>query len=597
MASVPSRNAPCPCGSGKKYKRCCGAPATGVPPPRYPNAAASQSANAGSELLAAAFRHHQSGQLDAAKNLYRKILKLAPSHPDAWHLMALIAHARGENARAVECAEQALASKPRFAEAKNTLGVALRALGRVTSAIRVFEEAAKINPAYAEAWYNAGNALQMLGLPTQAAERYKKALALAPTLRDARTNLLLVLNYSPDFPRAEIFVAYREFAPPAQTAMPHPNTRDPCRRLKIGYVSPDFRQHPVAYFFEPVLRCHDRSRFEVYCYDCHGPGDKVTRRIRAKAEHWRDIASAADAAAVKLIQADRIDILVDLAHHTRGNRLEIFAGKPAPIQVTWLGMPQTTGLGAMDYRITDDLVDPVGLTESIHTEELLRLPNGALAFDPDPAWPPVNALPAASNRYVTFASLNNLAKVNPAVIAVWARILRAVAGAKLLVAASGDQDDELSAAVRVRFAYHGVAGERIEFAGRRSLADFLRLHQQVDVALDPFPCSGVTTTLHSLWMGVPVITLAGDTPNSRAGVSILGRLGLAELVAQSQDQYTAIAARLAQDLDRLAALRRSLRGRLAASIFTDPETVTKDLESAYRRIWKNWCAAATPSDC
>ena len=552
-----------------------------------------RNADAVPAMLVTAFTLHQSGQLDAAERLYQTILKRVPSHPDAWHLMALIARARGEPERAVDCAERAITAKPQFAEAKNTLGVALRALGRVTSALRAFEEAVKIKPAYVEAWYNAGNALQMLGRPTPAAECYEQALALAPALRDARSNLLLVMNYSPDFSREAIFSTYCKLAPPASTAMPHFNHPDPNRRLKIGYVSPDFRRHPVAYFFEPVLRCHDRTNFEVYCYDCHGSGDEVTSRIRAQTDHWRDITAVADEEAAKLVAADQIDILVDLANHTRGNRLEIFARKPAPLQVTWLGMPQTTGLDTMDFRITDALVDPVGLTEAIHTEGLLRLPNGALAFDADPAWPAVNELPAARNGYITFASFNNLAKVNPAVIAVWAQILLSIPEARLLFAASGDQDDELSAAVRTRFMRHGLAGERIEFAGRQSLTDFLRLHHQVDVALDPFPCCGVTTTLHSLWMGVPVITLEGDTPVSRGGVGILGRLSLDEFVAQSEERYIAIATRMAVDTNYLATLRRSLRGRIAASIFSDPATVTRDLESAYRRIWQNWCAAAT----
>lgn len=600
MASFQRRNAPCPCGSGKKFKRCCGRSETtplagpvGARDPSALEATASVGANTETALLAAAFTHHQSGQLDAAEQLYREILKLAPSHPDAWHLLALIAHARGEHGLAVEYAKRAILSKPRFAEANNTLGVALKALGRMTSALQAFEQAVSINPAYAEAWYNAGNALQMQGLPTQATERYRKALVLAPALRDARTNLLLVSNYSPDFSREEVFNTYREFAPiPAPRTIRHLNNIDPGRRLKIGYVSPDFRQHPVAYFFEPVLRRHDRAHFEIYCYDCHASGDDVTRRIRAQADHWRDIAEAADEHAAKLVESDQIDVLVDLAHHTRGNRLEIFARKPAPIQVTWLGMPQTTGLSTVDYRITDAWVDPDGLTEAIHTEELLRLPNGALALDMDPAWPLVNALPAASNGYVTFASFNNFAKVNPAVIGVWARILQNIPDATLLIVAAGNENDEVSAVVRARFGQYGISGERIEFTGRSSLPDFLRLHHRADVALDPFPCAGVTTTLHSLWMGVPVITLAGDTPIARGGLGILGRLGFAELVASSPDEYLGIAVRLAQDPDRLAALRRSLRGTMAASIFANPETVTTDLETAYRRIWRKWCASS-----
>ena len=542
-------------------------------------------------MMVTAFAHHQSGQLAAAERLYRTILNLNPSHPDALHLMAIIARTRGEPVCAIEYAERAISAKPRFAEAKNTLGVALREIGRVTSALKVFQEAVEINPAYVEAWYNAGNALQMLGLPTDAAEHYRRALSLAPEFKDARSYLLMVMNYSADFSRDEVFSAHREFAPAIKSALPHQNIPDPDRRIKVGYVSPDFRRHPVSFFFEPVLRCHDRSHFEVYCYHNHGSGDEVTGRIRALADHWRDISNVTDEDAATMIATDQIDILVDLANHSRGNRLAVFARKPAPIQVTWLGIPQTTGLDCMDYRLTNPLMDPVGLTESIHTEQLLRLPNGDVAFDADSTWPAVNALPAATNGYLTFASFNNLTKVNPTVISAWAQILREAPGAKLLIAASGDPGDEISLAFRARLSSHGVEAGRVQFAGRQNLDGFLRLHHRVDVALDPFPCSGVTTTLQSLWMGVPVITLAGDTSRSRGGVGILGRLGLETLVATTQDQYIATAVGLAADFNYLATLRRSLRGRLEASPFCHPLTVTRDLESGYESIWRRWCAS------
>lgn len=544
-------------------------------------------------MLVTAFAHHQSGQLAAAERLYRTILNLNPSHPDALHLMAIIARTRGEPVCAIEYAERAISAKPRFAEAKNTLGVALREIGKVTSALKLFREAVEINPAYVEAWYNAGNALQMLGLPTDAAEHYRRALSLAPEFKDARSNLLMVMNYSADFSRDQVFSAHREFAPASKSARPHQNIPDPGRRIKVGYVSPDFRRHPVSFFFEPVLRYHDRSHFEVYCYYNHGSGDEVTGRIRALADHWRDISNVTDDDAATMIATDQIDLLVDLANHSRGNRLGVFARKPAPIQVTWLGIPQTTGLDCMDYRITNALMDPVGLTESIHTEQLLRLPNGDVTFDADSTWPAVNALPAATNGHLTFASFNNLTKVNPTVIAAWAQILREVPGAKLLIAASGDPEDEISLALRARLCSYGVQAERVQYAGRQNLDGFLRLHHRVDVALDPFPCSGVTTTLQSLWMGVPVITLAGDTPISRGGAGILGRLELDELVAHTQSQYVAIAARVAADHKYLAALRNSLRDRIAASTFSDPKTVTHNLESTYRQIWQRWCVAAT----
>ena len=577
---------------GRKFDTCCGprflrarsTPAAGALTP--------QNVEAISRMLIAAFSHHQAGRLDDAERLYRQILMRNPTHPDALHLMAIIMRARGEPTLAVEYAERAIIAKPRFAEAKNTLGVALKELGRVTSALQEFEKALQINPTYVEAWYNAANSLQMLGLPTAAAKYYRRAVSISPEFKDARGNLLMAMNYSPDFTPEEVFAAHREFAPLVRPEITHQNTPKPDRRLKIGYVSPDFRRHPVAYFFEPILRCHQRSLFEVYCYDSNGLADEMTGKIRSQADHWRDIAGVTATHAAELVAADQIDVLIDLANYSRGNRLDVFARKPAPIQATWLGIPQTTGLSSVDYRITDELRDPVGLTESIHTEELLRLPGSDIAFDADPTWPPINALPASANGYITFASFNNLSKVNPTVISVWAQILLVTPGARLLIAASGDGNDEISTAVRARFSSLGIGYERLTFVGRQNLDAFLRLHHQVDVALDPFPCTGVTTTLHSLWMGVPVITLAGDAPISRGGAGILGRLELDELVAHTQGQYIAIAARVAKDHKYLAALRHSLRDRIAASTFSDPKTVTHNLESAYRQIWQRWCVAA-----
>jgi predicted O-linked N-acetylglucosamine transferase (SPINDLY family) len=319
--------------------------------------------------------------------------------------------------------------------------------------------------------------------------------------------------------------------------------------------------------------------------------DDTTARIRKLCGQWRRSADLSDQQLADAVAGDAIDILVDLSGHTEGNRLLAFARKPAPVQVTWNGYANTTGMSAIDYRITDSLADPPGMTDALHTEELLRMPDVYMVFTPPGRSPDVNELPAARRGHVTFGSFNTITKLTPEVAAVWGRILRALPGSRLLVAALPNA--KARERVLALFASEGVDPARLDMRGRLPRNEFLALHNEVDVALDPFPFAGTTTTCHSLWMGVPVVTLAGQTHVARVGVSFLTNAGLPELVASSADGYVDIAVDLARDTPRLVELRRTLRRRMLESRLTDAPTFTRHLEAAYRRIWQDWCVRSS----
>jgi predicted O-linked N-acetylglucosamine transferase (SPINDLY family) len=380
------------------------------------------------------------------------------------------------------------------------------------------------------------------------------------------------------------------FAEPLSAASPPPLVdRTPERRLRVGYVSADFRTHPVGCYVEPLLAGHDRARFEVSCYANVARPDAVTRRLQGLADHWVSLLGIPDAAAAERIRQDRIDILVDLAGHTSGNRLLVFARRPAPVQVTYIGYPGTTGMPAIAYRISDANGDPPGLTEKYYTEETIRLPEVAWCYQPPDA-PEVGDLPLARTGHVTFGSFNNLAKVTPEVIAVWSRILRALPGAHLhLLTGAGQRAD---GRLREQLTREGIDAERVTLFPRQSRDKYLKLYTAVDVCLDPFPYHGCTTTLDALWMGVPVVTLAGKAYVQRQAVVSLAHLGLHELIADDPDAYVEAALRLANDRFRLNELWANLRPRMRDSTLTNPARFVPSLEDAYRTMWKRWLTSA-----
>jgi predicted O-linked N-acetylglucosamine transferase (SPINDLY family) len=357
--------------------------------------------------------------------------------------------------------------------------------------------------------------------------------------------------------------------------------------LTIGYVSADFMAHPVAYFMGALLAAHDRRRFRVICYaSVRGP-DAVTRQVRKVAPEWRDVAHLGDEKLATLIAEDGVDILVDLGGHTASSRLTMFALKPAPVQVSYLGYPNTTGLAAIDYRLTDAWADPPGLTDRWHTEQLIRLPGGFLSYTPPANLPDVAPLPAASNGFVTFGSYNNFAKTSQSTIALWTAVLDAVPNSRLLLKASFLDDPGTAAEIIALFAAAGSDPQRITLRGRtRGHLDHIRSYGALDIALDPHPYNGTTTTCEALWMGVPVLTLAGDRHSSRVGTSILTAAGLDDFIAVSPEDYVARARSLSSDLQGLASLRLRLREQVAASPLADPKRLARAIEAAYLRLWR-----------
>jgi predicted O-linked N-acetylglucosamine transferase (SPINDLY family) len=364
--------------------------------------------------------------------------------------------------------------------------------------------------------------------------------------------------------------------------------------LRIGYVSPDFRRHPVGYFMRPIFAHHDPEQVEVFVYSDLLRGDIVTEFFRSHAHTWRDTHALTDEELAEQIRADEIDILIDLTLHMAHSRLLTFARKPAPVQATYLGYAHGTGLAAMDYKLTDRYLDPPGMNEAFHTETLVRLPTETnFCCEPEPGAPEVGELPARAKGYVTFSSTNTLMKINAKVIETWCQILQQVPGARLLLTATALASPATQERVRARFTAHGIAADRIEIGNLAGVESGFSALAQADIALDTFPYNGGTTTANALWMGLPVITLAGQSPISRQGVSFLSNLRLTELIARSREQYVSIAVDLARDLDRLAALRAGMRERMLASPIMDGAGFVLGLEGIYRAMWSAYCASST----
>src|SRR5439155_7589787 len=374
----------------------------------------------------------------------------------------------------------------------------------------------------------------------------------------------------------------------------HTNDRDPDRRLRIGLLSPDFRTHSVAYFLEPILAAHERASFEFICYAELAHPDATSQRLQQQSEGWRSTAGVADAALAQQIRADAIDILIDLAGHTASTRIAVCAHQPAPVQMSYLGYPFSTGLETIDYRITDGYADPPGSSEQFYVERLLRLPRTAWCYRPPEPTPQVSESPSTRHGFVTFGSFNNLAKLSHGVLDTWSRVLEAVPNSRLILKSAGIGDPMTQTRVLESFAAHGVgAGRLLLKAYENSLFDHFARYNDIDIALDSFPYNGTTTTCEAMWMGVPVIGLAGEIHLSRVGVSLLSNVGLAELVAANREDYVRVASELAGDTTRLRTLRSELRPRMAGSPLRDESGFTRAFEAALRNAWHQWCDATT----
>ncbi|MCM0081180.1 tetratricopeptide repeat protein [Geomonas sp. Red32] len=538
------------------------------------------------------------GRMTEAVAALQAACRLKPLDPGVRNNLALALSAEGKAEDAYRTFRDAIRLDPGYPEAYNNLGVLCERHGRISEAIDCCERALSLRPGYPEAHNNLANAFKAQGRHREAIEQYRAAIAARPDYHEAHSSLLFALCYPSGIPEEE--VAAEHFAYGALLRLPaaeHRNTPDPARIVTVGYLSADFRSHAVARFIEPVLRHHDRSRFRIVCYSNVAVPDEKSAALAALADRFVNIAGVPDAKAEEMIRNDGIDILVDLCGHTADNRLPLLARKPAPVQVSWLGYPHTTGLAAVDYRLTDPVCDPPGLTERYHTETLVRLPAPFLCFAPPEEAPEEGPLPAQSGRGVRFGSFNNPAKITVETVALWAGVLKRVPGSTLLVKGYSLADERTRERLCELFAAHRVSPDRLTLRGNTpGYREHLALYHEVDIALDTYPYHGTTTTCEALWMGVPVVTLAGATHRSRVGVSLFQSVGLGHLVAENPERYQKAAAQLAGDLAPLAELRKSLRSRMAASELTDGIGFTYRLEEAYAAMWRTWCGGrATPS--
>jgi len=568
---------------------------------------------------------HGLGQLDDAIAAYRQALAIDPGLPQTLDNLGAALRDRGRPAEAIVAHRQSLALRPDSAKCHHHLGnalrdqtlmdeavaayeqairldpqnatfhndraIALRERGSLDDALLGFRRAVELHPDYSDAQNNLAIVLRDQGLIEQAVAASRRAVELSPASAAFHSNLILFMHYDPRFDPHALLAECRNWGrrhgdPLRNEIAPHPNDRAPGRRLRIGYVSPDFRVHPVGRFMIPLFAVHDPTQFEVFAYAQVARDDEVTNRLRSLCPHWRHTVGLSDAQLAEQIREDRIDILVDLAAHSGCSRLPVFALKPAPVQATYLAYASTTGLEAIDYRITDAYLDPPGESDEFYSEKSVRIesywcyqPCVENLLETDP--------PSAATGQITFGCLNNFCKVSPAAMRAWCQILQTVPRSRLLLHAYPGSHRERARQFLVEAA---IDPDRLVFAEKLPLADYMRQYERIDICLDPYPYAGGTTTCDALWMGVPVITLAGKTGVSRGGVSILSNAGLPELIAANVQEYIRIAADLAADSDRTKSLRSTLRARLRSSPVMDAPRFARQIEAAFRQMWLNWCA-------
>lgn len=530
------------------------------------------------------------GKLEEAAAYLQQALTLAPDYAEVYDNLGKIYRRQGRLDEAVTYLQRALTLKPNYVAAHNNLGNALRDLGHLTEANAAYQRALALNPRYERAHNNLANVLRDQGALQAAISHYQQAITLLPSYIEAHSNYLYTMNCVPEYDAATIFAAHCQFheqhAQPLAASLIKPHKNNKLGKLKVGYLSPDFHQHSVAYFIEPILAHHDHALFEITIFYNNTHHDEVTQRLQSYADHWINCVSLTDDELAEQIRQMQIDILVDLTGHTANNRLLVFARKPAPIQISYLGYPNTTGLKTIDYRITDHYVEPVGVSESLSVETLLRMPHSYFCYRPLDNAPPINALPAKASAQITFGCFNNYSKLTDEIKKSWAEILRALPNAHLLLKAKSFNDEPTQQALKEQFAQLGIEPQRIQLVHYApSSQAHLSYYHQVDIALDTFPYNGATTTCEALWMGVPVVTLVGERHASRMGLSLLSTVGLTELLAQTPEAYIEISIQLANHLNYLKKLRESLRERMRASPLMDGVGFTRDLEAIYRQLY------------
>ena len=528
---------------------------------------------------------------DEGVEVIRKIVDKDPSRTDVMLALAVMLCKTGQLLKAEEWYKKILEQES-HALIYNELARICRFTGRLSQATQYRRKAMEAEPNNAIHLSNLGCDLIRAGQKQESIDLLRKAVERAPGNAAIHSSLLFYLHHLPNLDPQTLFDEHKRWgqihAPISRARVSHDNVPDPDRRLRVGYVSPDFCAHSVAYFFESLLGEHDAAAVETYGYGNVVRPDKFTERIKRKLDHYRNVSGVDDKTIANMVETDQIDILVDLAGHTASNNLPVFAYKPAPIQVTYLGYPDTTGMQQIDYRLTDKLADPPQ-SQQFYTEELVFLPDGFLCYRTPGFGSAVAPLPAGRSGYITFGSFNNGGKISLFLIALWAQILNANGNSRLLLKFNGGGDQEVKDRYLRGFEQFGIGRERVIIMGQRAPVDHLKLYGLVDIALDTYPYNGATTTCEALWMGVPVVSLAGRCHVSRVGLSILSRVGLESFVASTPSEYLAKATALAAKPDALAKIRASMRKRIADSTLCDAKRFTHNVEGAYRKMWHRWC--------
>jgi protein O-GlcNAc transferase len=527
------------------------------------------------------------GRIDDAIAAFEKSIALDPRYFPAHYTLAIALESLGRTDEAIAEYRRAIELNPQSVQAHNNLGIVLCATGKWDESEDELNEAFRLLPNSASVFTNLAMLHVYQGKIGQSIAEYDRALELEPPKSDRLSSKIATMHYDPRFDAMDILKEAKRFdelfGRSAGEIAPHENDRDGDRKLRIGYVSPDFCNHVVGRCMLRLLPHHDRERFEIHCYSNSAVEDSVSARLREKSDGWHSIAGVTDGDAAAMIRADRIDILIDLAVHTRGNRLPLFAYRPAPVQMTYLGCCSTTGLSAMDYRISDGGCDPPDTDLSIYSEKTIRLPRIHFCYDPLPEMPAVSPPPMVSAGYITFGCMNNFTKCSPAAIDLWIRILGKMPQSRLILHSRPGRHLE---PVRARFEEAGISADRIEFISLTDWPGYFDAYRRMDVALDPFPYSGAITSCDTLWMGVPLITLSGKTAVGRMGAAILGAVGVPESIAETGEQYVRLAVDLVSDRDRLRTLRSELRPRLQNSPLMNAGELVRHLEASFLHAWQ-----------
>jgi predicted O-linked N-acetylglucosamine transferase (SPINDLY family) len=531
------------------------------------------------------------GRLEEAVACYAEAAALRPEWPDPHANLGNALRKLGRIGEGELHLRRALSLNPRHARAHNFLGIVCYHTDRLADATAEFRRALELRPNDAETLNNLGMALTRLGDASGAVKAFREVLKLRHDAC-AHSALIFTMHYDPHVSRREIFdehVAWaKRYADPLKGQIAFPENRSMCepRRLRLGYVSADFREHTRSRFVEPVLANHDHTAFEVFCYSDVRSPDEVTARLRSMADVWRETGELSDEKLADMIRLDKIDILVELTGHMAGNRLLTFARQPAPVQVAYPGYPNTTGLSTVGYCLTDADRDPPG-SESFYTERLVRLGPTSQCYQPTDQDLAVGPPPQERTGVITFASLNKAIKINPAVVRTWASILRLVERSKLLLLVNPGGEQRLID----QFSLEGIGASRVELVTRLPRRAYLALHSRIDINLDPWPYNGHTTLLDGLWMGVPAVVLAGDAHVSREGAAVMKLVGLSDLVAGAPEDYALRAVRLACDRPWLTEIRARLRNRMRMSPLMNGAGLVRGIETAYQRMWHAYTSA------